>query len=391
MSRHVGKSRRGAESDPLFSEIRLLAAEKGCRDPSCRLEQGLVGMASFQVDYGDAIREDRGSVKKRDSSSEEHGSLKRGEIPKELAYSMGRAPACQGSVLPCVVPFLRPETGIPGFCLRQRHETRSVAWFRGDPEFLWLPRRRFCSNRGPKPAPEEVNMPRKKVKYSKHIPALSVPLKRKTPRCGECEVMACWPREPGDILKGPANCPTKNYPDLVARAKEMDMNDPFHRQMQLMGARLECLSSQTPSGGAEITVKLTRVEELFMFCNMMGYRKIGIAHCIGCIGEAKILAEMLEARGFEVAQVNCKVGAIEKGEVGIPEEDKVRIHTFETLCNNVSQALILNEEKTDLNVILGLCLGHDISFTKLSNAPVTTLIVKDRRTGHNEGKGIRWR
>ena len=56
--------------------------------------------------------------------------------------------------------------------------------------------------------------------------------------------------------------------------------------------------------------------------------------------------------------------------------------TFETICNNISQALILNEEKTDLNVVLGLCLGHDISFTKMSDAPATTLIVKDRRMGH---------
>ena len=226
-------------------------------------------------------------------------------------------------------------------------------------------------------------MAKRKVKYSEHIPAQEVPDKKKTPRCGDCKVMACWPREPGDILKGPANCPTKNYPDVIRKAKEIYMKDPFHREMQMAGARLEGMSSQTPPGGTEINMKLTRVEELFMFCKMMGYKKIGLAHCIGCIGEAKILAEMLEERGFQVAQVNCKVGAIEKGEIGIPEEDKVRIHTFETMCNNISQALILNEEKTDLNVILGLCLGHDISFTKLSDAPVTTLIVKDRRTGHS--------
>jgi uncharacterized metal-binding protein len=36
-----------------------------------------------------------------------------------------------------------------------------------------------------------------------------------------------------------------------------------------------------------------------------------------------------------------------------------------------------------MNLIVGLCLGHDILFTMNSKAPVTTLIVKDRMLGHN--------
>jgi uncharacterized metal-binding protein len=56
---------------------------------------------------------------------------------------------------------------------------------------------------------------------------------------------------------------------------------------------------------------------------------------------------------------------------------------FEAGCNPIVQALLLNTVKTDLNVIVGLCIGHDILFTKYSKAPVTTLIVKDRYTGHN--------
>ena len=39
--------------------------------------------------------------------------------------------------------------------------------------------------------------------------------------------------------------------------------------------------------------------------------------------------------------------------------------------------------KTAFNIIIGLCIGHDMLFTKHSRAPVTTLIVKDRFTGHN--------
>ncbi len=36
-----------------------------------------------------------------------------------------------------------------------------------------------------------------------------------------------------------------------------------------------------------------------------------------------------------------------------------------------------------MNIIMGLCVGHDMLFNKYSEAPVTTLVVKDRVTGHN--------
>jgi uncharacterized metal-binding protein len=36
-----------------------------------------------------------------------------------------------------------------------------------------------------------------------------------------------------------------------------------------------------------------------------------------------------------------------------------------------------------MNIIVGLCVGHDMLFTKYSHAPVTTLVTKDRVTGHN--------
>ena len=223
-----------------------------------------------------------------------------------------------------------------------------------------------------------------KIKLSKYVPDIEVPEKRMTPRCDQCTVLACWPSTPEDILMGPAYCPTKNYPDVIEKAKEMYLREgSADREIQIKGARLEAISSQTPPGGKEINMKLTRVEEIVMFAKMMGWKKIGIAHCIGCIGEAKILSEFLDLRGFEVACVNCKMGGIEKTEIGIKEHEKVRMFNYESICNNISQALILNEENTDLNILMGLCVGHDLAFTMHSEAPVTTLLVKDRRLGHN--------
>jgi uncharacterized metal-binding protein len=49
----------------------------------------------------------------------------------------------------------------------------------------------------------------------------------------------------------------------------------------------------------------------------------------------------------------------------------------------VAQARILNAEGMEMNIIMGLCVGHDMLFSKHSAAPVTTLVVKDRVTGHN--------
>ena len=53
------------------------------------------------------------------------------------------------------------------------------------------------------------------------------------------------------------------------------------------------------------------------------------------------------------------------------------------MCNPVMQAKILNKEKTDMNIIMGLCVGHDSLFYKYSEALVTTLVAKDRVMGHN--------
>ena len=45
--------------------------------------------------------------------------------------------------------------------------------------------------------------------------------------------------------------------------------------------------------------------------------------------------------------------------------------------------MILNDRQVDLNIVMGLCVGHDMLFNKYAKAPVTTLVVKDRVTGHN--------
>lgn len=129
--------------------------------------------------------------------------------------------------------------------------------------------------------------------------------------------------------------------------------------------------------------KLTRVEEIIEFANRIGAKKIGIATCAGLIEESKIFTHILTAKGFDYYSAICKVGSVDKTEIGILEEHKIRPGGHEAMCNPILQARILNYHKTDLNVVVGLCVGHDSLFIKYSDALVTTLVTKDRITGHN--------
>ncbi|WP_130863396.1 DUF1847 domain-containing protein [Bacilliculturomica massiliensis] len=127
----------------------------------------------------------------------------------------------------------------------------------------------------------------------------------------------------------------------------------------------------------------TRVEEILYFAEKIGAKKIGIATCVGLIEESKLFAKILRAKGFQPFGVACKVGGVDKNVIGIPDEKKVDRGGYEPICNPVAQAKLLNKEGTDLNVIVGLCVGHDSLFIKYSDALVTTLVTKDRVLGHN--------
>jgi uncharacterized metal-binding protein len=126
-----------------------------------------------------------------------------------------------------------------------------------------------------------------------------------------------------------------------------------------------------------------RIREIIEFSKSMNYKKIGIAFCLGLLKEAKIVDRLLSEAGFEAVSVICKTGAIPKERIGITDECKVRPGTFESMCNPIAQAKLLNEQGTDFNVVVGLCVGHDSMFYKYSEAMVTTLLAKDRVLAHN--------
>ena len=129
--------------------------------------------------------------------------------------------------------------------------------------------------------------------------------------------------------------------------------------------------------------KWTRVLEIREFAKRMRFKKMGIATCISFVGHAKVLSGILESHGFEVAAVACKHGGIPKEALGIKDEEKIRPGTYEAICNPLSQAELLNRAGCELNVIVGLCVGHDSLFIRHSQGLVTTLVTKDRVLAHN--------
>ncbi len=131
--------------------------------------------------------------------------------------------------------------------------------------------------------------------------------------------------------------------------------------------------------------KMTRVQETVEFARRMNYHKLGIATCVGLIRESGILARVLRSHGFEVFGVACKAGVVPKTEMGI---DEACCAAGVNACNPILQAKLLNREKTELNIVMGLCVGHDSMFIKYSEAPVTVLVVKDRVLGHNPAAAL---
>ena len=205
--------------------------------------------------------------------------------------------------------------------------------------------------------------------------------------CAKCTKVVCSSKESD---QGPSNCPTKVKAEVIKQAlAEYDKPEvrEFARQASIQES--ECYMN-LPEGS---TPRNPRVEEVAQFAKKMGYKKLGIAFCGGLRHEAETLTTILENRGFDVVSVVCKAGGVPKETIGIKDEQKI-IYKFrgpghwESMCSPITQAEILNDEGTEFNIVVGLCVGHDSLFFKYSRAPVTVLVAKDRVFGHNPVMGL---
>ena len=128
------------------------------------------------------------------------------------------------------------------------------------------------------------------------------------------------------------------------------------------------------------TINSTRVQDTIKFASCMGASLVGIATCTAMLRETGILAGLLRKAGFEVRAVGCKLESNKKADLSI---DAPSMSEDSIICNPIMQAMLLNDAKTDLNILMGICIGHDALFCKYSNAPAVTLVAKDFLTVHN--------
>ena len=192
----------------------------------------------------------------------------------------------------------------------------------------------------------------------------------------------CWSADPMTAPAKPGYCPSRKHLAAITKSFGRSRGAGEDARIARVATQVEGLCYERVAGGA-LVARWNRVEDTIAFAKLMGYRRIGIATCIGMLAETEELVKILSAQGLEPLSVCCKAGSIDKLELGISEADKVRPGTFEPACNPIAQAELCNRHGTDMNIILGLCVGHDMLFAKHSQAPVTTLVVKDRVTGHN--------
>lgn len=183
--------------------------------------------------------------------------------------------------------------------------------------------------------------------------------------------------------KGSKNCPTLLQKDTLAEAnREYKNAETYHFAQKASIQEADCYANRDQQPYVMQPSK-TRLVEIYEFAEKMGYKRLGLAFCIGLAKEAQIVEQIIQDRGFEVISVLCKAGRTPKEMIGITDRDKIYRGTDEAMCNPVFQARLLNRARTELNILLGLCVGHDSLFFKHAQAPTTVLAVKDRVTGHN--------
>jgi uncharacterized metal-binding protein len=201
--------------------------------------------------------------------------------------------------------------------------------------------------------------------------------------CANCELsrkerICMTPK--GKASKG---CPTAGKRKALNEAKEFFEKPEireFARQASIQEG--QCYANRDKKPYVMHPTK-PRIQEICEFAKKMNYTRLGLIFCVGLAREAKLVSDIFKNQGFEVVSVICKVGCVPKEEIDVTENEKIFVGQHESMCNPIAQALIANEEQTQFNILLGLCVGHDSLFFKYAKAPTTVLAVKDRVTGHN--------
>ena len=165
-----------------------------------------------------------------------------------------------------------------------------------------------------------------------------------TVHCADCTAFIC--RVGGKLEATPDFCPMRGeFPDF--------------EELYSQGESLSLLRQSAVVEGQGYC-RWTRLEEVGEFSKLMGYQRLGLAHCPDMAVEAEKVAHAL-------------------GNVGL---DPVQPPSSAT-CDPLGQAEFFAEQDTDLNLLAGMCVGHEAVFLKATEAPAVGLIARDMRLRHN--------
>lgn len=182
--------------------------------------------------------------------------------------------------------------------------------------------------------------------------------------CASCKMESCFK---GDKENMPKNCPMRcsEYMDSILSKYDSPEIHKFYQATKM------CV-------GTEDEHRYTpRTRAFIDLCKYMGYKKIGMAFCAMFWEEAELYAKILRRNGLEVVSACCLNGGFNETEHDVPLPEVCVKPGFDPACNPIGQAVLLNEQKTEFNVVIGLCLGHDSLFMKYSDAMCTVMAIKD--------------
>lgn len=193
--------------------------------------------------------------------------------------------------------------------------------------------------------------------------------------CDSCHVCSCEEKN-RDLTKVPKNCPMldeKSMAEILVKYSEPEIRNFYY-------VTKTCRHPDTGIG-----FLVPRLRSVIDFCKAMGYKKIGLAFCVGLRNEAELYSKILRSHNLQVVSVCCCNCGFNRPDLGVPLPDGIDFHAA---CNPIGQAYLLNKENVEFNLVMGLCTGHDSLFMKYADAMSTVVIVKDPATGHSPASAL---